>query len=279
MDDDDDILPVETDPKTLAIFDQKVPGEHVPEGFSSFTVHVDLKPDSLLDFQIAKSHADAGIMQGLKVCFELDLGLFEKGFNQVQYQSHLLALDEFRKNLLTPLWAHTAALILYRSRTAFATTAERDIQMDYLDLLRLDLPDDIPVLLLFSCKSIRDKSLFARLFSPERYSRFVLALEDAPVLLTACCYNSGKALLGYIGRDIAHYTPSECTVGIVLPCQNIEAAFSLQNDSFKIVSEELLATEWEGLDRLITQKECLAPTTIRLLEGFQAAGGAVDYIS
>ena len=48
-----------------------------------------------------------------------------------------------------------------------------------------------------------------------------------------------------------------------------------KNTSFKVISEDQLALEWEGLDQIFLVEGSLAPTSMRLVAGFQAAGGTV----
>lgn len=291
MDDDDDTLIEEIDTQTVIknfkIFDRITNQEPIPAGFTAATVVVDAKPASTLCWQDEVIAAKSLIENGYRVCFELDLGLFGPEFkgiaSQGQFQTIVLALDEFRNRLLTPFQEHVEAVILYRSRTPFSSLEERDIQMDYLDLLRQELPDDLITLLLFSCDTLQDPYSFARLFSPDRFNMFTLALANAPLLLSCCCWNTGKALLGYVGRDISNNTPQKCSKALLMPRFTSDAQ-SLQpllnelvskKECFKLISEDYLALEWDGLDELYIQKSSLGATSLRMVDGFVAAGGVV----
>ncbi|MBS0635287.1 MAG: hypothetical protein JSR37_07480 [Verrucomicrobia bacterium] len=258
-------------------------GPTVQPGYSSCIVTIDARPSSSLNWNTQIEQTKAIIEMGSKVCFELDLGLFTPPFTYSQglFQTIVLAIDEFRGRLLEPFEEHVEAVILYRSSGNFASVEERDVVMDYLDLLRHELPEELPVLLLF--KSCQDPFEFCRLFSPDRFSLFTLCLEDAPLFTSCCAWNRGKGLLGYIGKDLATYKPEKCSKGLILPrfTNNMEShrdfLASYNRQDFKIISEELLSNEWEGLDILyVLEPQNLAPTTQRMLEGFQAAGGVVD---
>ena len=291
MDDEEETLIDEIDTlkllKNLKIFDRNHPQEPIPNGFTAATVVVDAKPASSLCWKSEISAAQELIKNGYKICFELDLGLFGSEFkgiaNQGQFQTLVLALDEFRNRLLKPFQEHIEAVILYRSPTAFSSIEERDIQMDYLDLLRQELPDELITLLLFDCQNIQDPYSFVRMFSPDRFNLFTLGLAHAPVLLSNVCWNAGGALLGYIGRDISKYHPQECSKALLMPRFTSDAAsirpliesLILQNKRFKIISEDFLALEWDGLDELYIQKTTLAATSLRMVDGFIAAGGVV----
>lgn len=291
MDDDDDTIVEEIDTqaliKNLKIFERINPQEPIPNGFTAATVVVDARPASSLSWKSEINAAEELVKGGYKVCFELDFGLFGPDFkgiaNQGQFQTIVLALDEFRNRLLTPFQQHVEAVILYRSRTPFSSLEERDIQMDYLDLLRQELPDELITLLLFDCTTLQDPYTFARLFSPDRFNIFTLALTNAPLLLSCACWNSGNALLGYVGRDLASYTPHTCSKAILMPRFTSDAlstrplleTLATKNEPFKIISEDFLALEWDGLDELYIQKSSLAATSLRMVDGFIAAGGVV----
>lgn len=283
MDDDEDILQDAIDPKDLIIFDRETSSEVIPKGFTSSIVAIDAKPASSLNWNQEIQDTEELIKNGYKVCFELNLDLFTASYNQARLQSVILAIDEFRSRILERFFEHTVAVILYRSQKTFASIEERDVQMDILDLLRQELPDNVCVLLLFDCSNLQDPYSFIRMFAPDRFSLFTLCLTNAPLFFSYCGWNKGNALLGYIGRDISHYLPQECSKGLVMPkfSSNAETIKPLlddliaQKEHFKIISEDLLALEWAGLDELYVQKAMLAPSTLRLIEGFAAAGGTV----
>ncbi|MCE5293823.1 MAG: hypothetical protein LLF94_04340 [Chlamydiales bacterium] len=285
MDDDNDSLDEYVDTAAtianLAIYDGF---DDIPAGFTSAIVKVDASPASSLMWKEEILKCEALIKKGYKICFELDLGLFGRVQSPGVFQTLSLALAEFTNRLLEPFIEHVEACILYRSETPFASIETRDIQMDYLDLLRQELPDDVPVLLLFDCSTLQDPFEFARNFSPDRYSLFTLCLQNAPLTFAHCCWNVGKSPLGYIGKDKQQQVVVEpCSTGMILPRfssdflphKSLLMSLIAQNIDFKIISEDSLAMEWDGLDILYVHKTGLAPTTLRMIDGFSAAGGSV----
>jgi hypothetical protein len=226
----------------------------VPDGYTAATLFVDATAKNPLTWEEEYKAAEELVKNGIRVCFELGLDLFTTRFEILTF-----AIDEFRKRLLEPFQEHTDAVILFRG----PLEVER---MPLLDALRQELPPDLCVLLLFDATN-------TSMIIPDRYSLFTLALKNSPHLVSCCCWQEGKALLGYIGRDIAHYTPTTCTKGVVISreCQSLPAI----TGDFKIISQETVGAEWEGIDELYVQSDTLQPTTLRLLEGFQAAGGIV----
>jgi len=277
MDDDDELYAaLERCLKNVAIFDRNSLEEEVPAGYTSATVKVDATPSSTLSWEKEIDAAKKLIADGYKVSFDLDLGLHKLLRNQAALQTASLALDEFRKVLLEPFYEQTEAVIFGRYS---APLVDRDEAMDFLDLLRQDLPSELPVLLLFSVDV--DPFTFSRTFALDRYSLFTLAFESSPLLLPALTYNQGKSLLGYIGRERAKYQRKTCQEGLVMPRFTTDAdklkplVDKLAQKEVKIIAEDSLAVEWEGLDLLYVEKSTLQPTTLRLLDGFEAAGGTV----
>ncbi len=277
MDDDEDFYETERSLKDFAIFDRENLDELVPPGYTSAVIFVDATPTSPLCWEMEKKAAEHLIQNGLKVSFELKLGI--QLLSQATLQTASLAINEFRDRLLEPISEHVEAVVLKRYNEPFKTFEDRDREIDFLDILRTNLSPEIPVLLLFSCKSLQDPYMAARMFAQDRFSLFVLGLESSPIYTPSLCYNEGKALLGYFGRDIAKHQPKECDHAIIMPRFTSDASL-LQNlvtnsPDAKVISEDSLAVEWEGLDELSFVKNTLAPTTLRLIAGFEAAGGNV----
>ncbi len=278
MDDDDELYePLERSLKNCAIFDRKKLDEEVPPGFSSVNIPVDLSPTSSLSWEEEKKEASSLIEKGYNITFELELKL--ELLTQARLQTTSFALDECRKALIDPFSSHIDAIIMKRYDAPFKTLDERDREVDFLEILRTDLPSEIPVLLLFCCKSLQDPYSAACMFAQDRFSLFTLGLKESPIYTSSICYDEGKALLGYFGRDITKKQGAECREAIVMPRFTSDASMlkNLVNTKpdAKIISEEHLALEWEGVDLLYVVENSLHPTTLRLIAGFVAAGGVV----
>lgn len=90
-------------------------------------------------------------------------------------------------------------------------------------------------------------------------------------------------LLGYIGRDLTHFSQRETSCGLLVPRFTSDATcltplfthLAAKGVEFKIISEDMLTTEWEGIEELYLDTSCLQPTTLRMIEGFKASGGVV----
>lgn len=280
---------VEIDFSQVQIFDRHDNNEPVPEGFSAAIVRLDAKPSSSLNWAKELASAQELLEKGYKILFELDLDLFgptSKALSHTgQFQTHVLAINEFCQRFLDKFSQDCLGVILHRAQGAFRSQEDRDIAVDYLELLRAEIPDNTPCLLLFDCKEIQDPFAFIRLFALDRFSLFTLALAHAPVALKTLIWNEGKGTLGSIAKRL-HNQPSQRALrGLLMPRFDAPSVTSTlkvalqrlmaEETPFKIIPETHLPLEWDGLDELFVSKEGLLPTSLRTIEGFAAAGGHV----
>ncbi len=102
----------------FAVFDAAVLGEPAPEGFEAVRIPLDGTLQGKLDWSEAKKVASGYCAQGLKIVWDLDLGLFCRMVHplahQGQFQSFVLALEHFRDTLWKEFRTQTAGLIVYR---------------------------------------------------------------------------------------------------------------------------------------------------------------------
>ncbi len=281
MDEEDDTIIEELDTKqvlkNLAIFDRQTNNEPIPEGYTAATLRLDARPQSSLNWLEEYKEAKALVAAGYKISFELDLGL---DFRPNLYQTHALALDEFCKRFLQPFHNECASIILLRKEGIFSSVEE----IAYLELLRQELPDDIVTLLLFDCKTLQDPYSFSCTFNQDRLCQFTLALANAPLLVPSLCWKEGNGLYGYIGRNIGAYAPQEVSCGLIVPrsttnSESLKPYLSTIQEPFKLISEDFLPLEWEGLDELYVKEDLLAATSLRTIAGFEATGGIVHRLS
>jgi hypothetical protein len=252
--------------------------DKIPPGVMTRTLYLDARASNPLIWKDEIAQIEALIQSGYSLLFDLDLG----NFLQKQIQTQALALDTFYETIYSRYSDQTVGVILHRSESILSKE-----QQQVLEELRSYLPTSLHCILCFDCKAIQDPLAFARLFSLDRFTRFVLALKDAPVALNTCIWEQGKGRLGYIGKTLPKAIEESPKLGILIPRSEVddEAAYDGLNEAmqtllsknipFKVISEELLPLEWDGLDELIVQKQALAQTTLRTLDGFAAAGGKV----
>lgn len=280
MSDDEDIEPEAIDLKEHLIYDGK---EAVtPSGFTSRIISLDARAASPLVWKEEIAQIESNKAHNLKLLFDIDLGLFKE--KNLAIQAH--ALDTFYETIYTHYKEDTIGVILYKGRSPL-----ENAPLEHLEALRSYLPQDLHCLLCFDCQESCDPLTYARHFAADRYYRFVLALKNAPIQLNCCIWQEGKGSLGYIGKNVPQPNDSLLEIGILLPRTGVldETAYSSLNETmnsyikqgipFKVISEEFLAQEWDGLEELIIQRTSLLPTTLRTIEGFTAAGGKVTSLN
>jgi len=108
---------------TPCIFDGN-PGEAIPEGFNAVKILLDGRTTSDLNWNHAKSLALRYSEQGLKLFWEMDLGLFS-GLTQplsdkTQYASLGIAIDHFRDTLWKEFQHETIGICLFRGSADFS---------------------------------------------------------------------------------------------------------------------------------------------------------------
>lgn len=239
------------------------------------TIALSLQLGADLDFHEAKKKALEAINKGLKLSFELELGLFSRLkkplANPSQYLSFELSLKHFKDCFWEPFQKEIKEVILYSGPLDFSKDVDFDhedanlffcqgVKMDYLQMLRSILPESMPVCLKLDAKTIQDPWDFALLTIPELYHPFYLILENA-------------------WRKENRSSP----FAICIPDEKIQMGdlklffdfFEEKQLSCRLIPESNLITSWDGLDYLFVDPTTLEREGKRKLQGFVAADGRV----
>ncbi len=165
----------------------------------------------------------------------------------------------------------------------------RDVCVEYLGLLAERLPDPLPCYLKLDATSIATQPLWqAQLLNPERFERFNLAVKRSSLPLRALAWESPSQDYGSIGQtSFLSRSSSEVTIGVCLPPMDqyqqqaytgMDAALQAllhKQQPFRLIAENHLITEWDGLDYIVYAPTGLTYQGKRKLQGFCAAGGHV----
>lgn len=161
----------------------------------------------------------------------------------------------------------------------------RDAAAEYLNLLAERLPDTLPIFILLDVSEITEPVESLQLLAADRYERVHVAAKGCPWKLQEFTWEDGLCTSGFIGRESIAIHSDETKIGLCLPSMEMvrkenysginEALKNLitRKVSFKSIPENLLITEWDGLDDLIFTPSGLSPQGKRKLQGFCAAGG------
>lgn len=152
----------------------------------------------------------------------------------------------------------------------------RNVVSEYLHLLANRLPDEMLLCLLLDASTIKDPLKEAQILSKAVFDRFHLGIKNPQI---------PHAGLSWKDASIEKTHDEECRIGICLPPAEKEI-LSLSSElgavlqdlltrkvHFKAIPEELLISEWDGLDYLLVASQSLGHQGKRKLQGFCAAGG------
>jgi hypothetical protein len=299
------------DPFPVVIFDAAYCGEPVPKGFDAVRIPIDgtLKAD--LTWKKEHDGALAYARKGLKIFWEIDLGLpnvLHALSNRTQFLSLTLSLEHFCKTLWKTFRKETVGLCLFRGsldlsqnypwdEEQLANLQEwmlehhasekvffcRDVFSEYFGLLASGVPDSLPLFLLFDASEIEDPFIEAQLLNKEYFSRFHLGVKTRSAGLGGeIAWEGMPKKKGIIAREIKHQkTGEKAKLAVCLPrshSSSLQIAFALLQTSrlpFRVIPEGELAIEWDGLDELIVDTQLVSAQFKRRLQGFCAAGGRV----
>ena len=143
------------------------------------------------------------------------------------------------------------------------------------------VPWGIPLFLCFEEPKEWSPFLRCALLSRRLFSPYLLALSDSWAMLRSPIWSAREGVIkGY-------HSQSEANIGICLGklyerdssppqwvVERFEEAFS-KSSGCRVIGEEELIAEWDGLDDLMIFPEALSIEGKRMIEGFVAAGGNV----
>lgn len=284
-------------------------GEAVPAGFNAVRIPLDGGLYSDLKWDDTFHYAHALAAQGLKLLWDLDLGLFSRLrfplSDQVQFQSLALAVQHLLNSIRRDFLGSTLGVVLYRgsldfragfpwdvdSRAESAGSAEhaiqrrcRDLCLHYLHQLRVGWPDAVQPFLVFDAARIRSPLQQMLLMQRDRMSHFVLTVSGGRFSARTLGWECGSPY-GYLSRKrLPIETTAEVKLGVCIPTLDLSEeqvfestvqALIMAQTPFRVLTEEFLTVEWDGLDTILLPTAGLGATGMRKLQGFLAAGGEV----
>jgi len=250
----------------------------------SAVITLDCTVHSRLDWQREFEQA----RKAAALLWQLDLGLFsglKRGLtNAMHFQALTLALEHFRDTAWKEFQPQTKGVILYcgspdlargfpwddtqeknfdkwlRGRTATEELKSlycTEAATEYLGLLVQRLPDAMPLEVHLDASAIQDPFLKVQLLNPVRYPRLEMQVTGGGYGI----YNSA----------------TQAQLGLCLPGgERLRGPITWLEANklfYKVIPEEDLITEWDGLDAIIFDPQSLTAQGKRKLQGFCAAGG------
>ena len=257
-------------------------------------IYLDGKMSSELDWKKAISVADSFLVnkkKGQKLLWVLDLGLF-KGLtlpleDKMQFMAFKLSIKHFMESIWSCYKNDSIGVCLYEGDFSFregefkgegeATFTHsfleklylRDQALYYLSLLKDYFPAEIELFLSIDMGSqnLREFSLLEEVlfFSKDKFTGYSLLQEREEETLEDKHSNFGVCLPG---KPLLQW-PDFCELEKAL------AECKKEGKKIRVIPEEQIITDWDGLDYLLCDPAGLTEEGKRMLQGFAAAGGVV----
>jgi len=263
---------------------------------TSITISLQAGVKADLDWTQAIGKAHEASEQGNKLFWELELGLFNKLLHPLAHQSQFLSLalslDHFRERIWEEFGPVSEGVSLYTGNIDYSKTFPwddaqhanflgwckehacpenerskalycRDAATDYLRLLAARLPDAIPTYVTLNADRVDDLEVTAQLLNVECYEPIKLKIFNSP--------------FGNADSTIALCIPPSTSTLSKAPPNLKEALQTLiaKNLRPRLIPEENLISEWDGLDTLLVCSDYVTASGRRKLLGFCAAGGQI----
>lgn len=159
-----------------------------------------------------------------------------------------------------------------------------NLLMEYLHLLGAGMADSLHLMALLQFRGDKRPSEIAELLSRERFPHISPAVRNSPIPFEG--YNWGEGSFGIKGvistSVISKPDVSEPTIGVIIPeegkvdyerLDGIIKDLNQAGKAFSIFPECLTTESWFGLDEIIAISDVLSEEGVRMLRGFNAAGG------
>ena len=219
--------------------------------FHSILLDASLKSDLIWDIKSEDS----------PIIWELDFAI--QTLNPAHLASYQLAVRSFIEKIWEKHQENTLGVILYKGEIP---PFEIEDFADYLHHIAAELPDEVPPFALFDCPGDPLK------FSKEIFPHIHLGFRSGPI---------GAIQWGerFIPRRY------DAKIGIALPLREKGLQFDevdqclhfldREKISYRLIAEPYLTEEWDDLDEIIIFPTLISAWGLRMIQGFEAAGGEV----
>jgi len=238
----------------------------LPNGFNVGTICLDASEHASLKWEIDTDYS--------QVLWELDFALDEAVLNdELRYLALELAVDHFTKSIWPQVEEKTFGVSLYRGPFM-------ESLLDPLKSLASHLPESVRPFIFLDTDSIPDPRTYFRSINQAELGYLTPVLkgkwpERYPYAFPALAWNHPNSLLGIFSDTLYPPLPERrLSVGVLVP---ESGDFPVLEGATRMIPEQILTHEWEGVDQLIVVSSSVNERTQRKLRGFEAAGGEVIF--
>jgi hypothetical protein len=254
-----------------------------PAGFNGVSLSLDASLHSLLNWEkqilLAQRYIDAGMV----ILWELQFSFSEKIFeDEAHFLTFQLAIQHFNETIWQKFHYQSLGVALYRGEL---NVQNRDPIVSYIKLLAALLPEEVSCFLFLDTTAASDAKSYFRSISQEAFGHLHLILkgpfaEKYPYGHPALAWGHTCSPLGFCSPTLGPIIePTKVSYALCLPKDSYEevqvAIDALGSIPFRVIPEDLLIYEWEGVDRLVIFPHALSSQGWRKVAGFIAAGGEI----
>ncbi len=232
----------------------------VPDGFNAVLVTLDASEHASLKWDLNLPHS--------LILWELDFALDSLHIeDEARFLSLELAVDHFTKTVWPQEEARTIGVVLYRGPL---------IDLDPIKWLASHLPESVRPFVLIDTTAITDPATYFRTVNQIVFGPLIPILkgplpEQFPFALPALGWGHAHSPLGALSNEpLLPLEEKRITRALYLP---EEGNFPIPPGDFRVIPEQLLTHEWDGIDQLILDPSSISARARRKLHGFCAAGG------
>lgn|GEM_PF-1180757 len=250
----------------------------------SIEIRLSALPTDDLSWAIERRIALEAIEEGKTILWTIDLGLdpvVESLTDEAAFQQRAIALTTFVKKM-SPISTGKCLGVVLASSDLYRKVHVRDewevdfeeveepfrshlkamtLFSDYLHRLASYLPEDVPVIVRIDARKASNLADVAILLSKERFRYFQIEV-------IGWVLQSGA--IGCVIPEDAY-----CHIKTRRGLEDIFTWLGEKNESFRLVPENLLNEEWDGLNTLIVLSSATSAFGRRKIRGFAATGGQI----
>lgn len=245
-----------------------------PVGFNVACVRLEASARSRLDWNKEIIHAEALIEKGYFILWDLEFELSEDSLeDETLFLSLKLSLDHFCNTIWKQFGENSFGVALFRGAL---TLQNRDAILGYLKTLAAFLPEEASCFLFLDTSYVKDAVTYFQLTSQVAFPPFHLIVKGE----FATRYPYAFPAFGWDHEMSPFSHPIRIKQAICLSEKVEKRAFQalieqLGTTPFRVIPEEILTYEWDGIDVLFVLPGGISKRGQRKLDGFVAAGGRV----
>lgn len=269
------------------IYESENLSEDIPSGFNAVKITIDGRVKSSLDWTKEKERAKELVEKGFKIYWDINLGLFNELKYPLEHSQQFLSLELSIKHFMESIWSsfkeNSLGLCLYKGSVEFAGNAS-EIAMDYFNLLTREIASEVECFIQVDATDLSSSTAILHLLNRDQCAHLHVIVKNTNVETSEITWETNASPFGYIGGSVLQVADYKDVVVAVCLSTSTEAYQELdkpiqhlhsQGINYKIIPEQFLTSEWQGLDFLIVVSSSVSPLTKRKLLGFCAAGGSI----